>query len=65
MLVRLSVPGPGPHGGPRPHPAYGNQLNEQGVPGVAGEGEAAVPREAVRSMATGDRQALLAFLRSL
>ncbi|MDR3393973.1 MAG: di-heme oxidoredictase family protein [Parasulfuritortus sp.] len=38
MLVRLSVPGVGPHGGPNPHPAYGDQFNEEGVPGVPGEG---------------------------
>jgi CxxC motif-containing protein (DUF1111 family) len=40
MLVRLSVPGQDAHGGPRPEPRYGDQLNEQGVPGVPGEGEA-------------------------
>ena len=40
MLVRLSVPGAGPHGGPKPHPAYGDQLNEEGIPGVPGEGRA-------------------------
>lgn len=38
MLVRLSVPGAGAHGGPRPHPVYGDQFNEEGVPGVPGEG---------------------------
>lgn len=38
MLVRLSVPGVGPHGGPRAHPAYGDQFNEEGIPGVPGEG---------------------------
>lgn len=38
MLVRLSIPGADPHGGPNPHPAYGGQLNENGVPGVPGEG---------------------------
>ncbi|MEF3075626.1 di-heme oxidoredictase family protein [Methylobacter sp. Wu1] len=38
MLVRLSLPGQDPHGAPLPHPVYGNQLNEQGVPGVPGEG---------------------------
>lgn len=38
MLLRLSVPGVNAHGGPRPHPAYGDQLNERGVPGVPGEG---------------------------
>ncbi len=42
MLVRLSVPGRDPHGGPLPHSAYGGQLNENGVPGVAGEGRAEV-----------------------
>lgn len=40
MLVRLSVPGADPHGGPRPTPAYGDQLNELGIPGVPGEGRA-------------------------
>lgn len=38
MLLRLSVPGINAHGGPKPHPAYGDQLNERGVPGVPGEG---------------------------
>ena len=42
MLVRLSVPGTDEHGGPKPHPAYGGQLNENGVPGVPGEGRAEV-----------------------
>ncbi len=45
MLVRLSIPGQNPHGGPRPHPAYGDQLNEEGIPGVPGEGRAAVSWE--------------------
>lgn len=40
MLVRLSIPGTNEHGGPRPHPAYGDQLNEEGIPGVPGEGRA-------------------------
>src|SRR5450830_1065681 len=42
MLVRLSVPGVDEHGGPKPHAAYGGQLNENGVPGVQGEGRAEV-----------------------
>jgi CxxC motif-containing protein (DUF1111 family) len=42
MLVRLSVPGVGSHGGPVPHSVYGDQLNEFGVPGVPGEGEVRV-----------------------
>jgi len=40
MLVRLSVPGRDEHGGPLPEPVYGDQLNEFGIPGVPGEGEA-------------------------
>ncbi|MCA0187699.1 MAG: thiol oxidoreductase, partial [Proteobacteria bacterium] len=40
MLLRLSVPGVGPHGGPRPHPAYGDQFNEEAIPGVPPEGRA-------------------------
>jgi CxxC motif-containing protein (DUF1111 family) len=42
MLVRLSLPGQDAHGGPRPHPAYGDQLNELGIPGVRGEGRARI-----------------------
>jgi CxxC motif-containing protein (DUF1111 family) len=34
MIVRLSLPGVGEHGGPLPHPAYGDQLQTRGVPGV-------------------------------
>lgn len=45
MLVRLSVPGTTAQGGPKPHPRYGNQLNEEGVPGVPGEGRAQVQSE--------------------
>ncbi len=33
MLIRLSLPGEDPVGGPLPHPVYGGQLNEQGIPG--------------------------------
>jgi CxxC motif-containing protein (DUF1111 family) len=40
MLVRLSIPGRNAVGGPNPEPAYGDQLNEFGIPGVPGEGEA-------------------------
>lgn len=42
MLLRLSLPGRDVHGGPKPHPAYGDQLNEFGIPGVPGEGRAHV-----------------------
>lgn len=56
MLVRLSVPGLGPHGGPRPHPAYGDQLNEEGIPGVPGEGRAHLRwLTSTRTLAGGER----------
>ncbi|MDF2697957.1 MAG: thiol oxidoreductase, partial [Labilithrix sp.] len=38
MLVRLSVPGRSEHGGPMPDPAYGDQLQENGILGVPAEG---------------------------
>ncbi|MFZ2268929.1 MAG: di-heme oxidoredictase family protein [Azonexus sp.] len=40
MLVRFSLPGSDEHGGPKPHPVYGTQLNEEGVLRVPGEGRA-------------------------
>ncbi|MBC7449737.1 MAG: c-type cytochrome [Hymenobacteraceae bacterium] len=39
MLVRLSLPGQDAHGGPLPDPAYGEQLSNHGIAGVAAEGE--------------------------
>lgn len=40
MLVRLSIPGAGPHGGPNPHPVYGDQLQNEGILGrVPPEGD--------------------------
>jgi CxxC motif-containing protein (DUF1111 family) len=55
MLVRLSVPGDRNGAPPVPHPDYGDQLNELGIPGVPGEGRAAihyVEREVVLSDGT-------------
>ncbi|MDR5172610.1 c-type cytochrome [Methylobacillus flagellatus] len=40
MLVRLSLPGKTHTGAPVPHPAYGDQLQEFGAPGVKAEGRA-------------------------
>jgi CxxC motif-containing protein (DUF1111 family) len=37
MLVRLSVPGVDAVGGPAPDPAYGGQIQPQGIEGVPGE----------------------------
>lgn len=42
LLVRLSLPGATPHGGPVPDPTYGDQLSNQGIPGVTAEGEVAI-----------------------
>lgn len=59
MLVRLSVPGVGPHGGPKPHPAYGDQFNDSGVPGVPGEGHAGLTwSESTTTLADGSVVAL-------
>lgn len=38
LLIRLSIPGTDPHGGPNPDPNYGGQLNDRGIMGVDGEG---------------------------
>jgi CxxC motif-containing protein (DUF1111 family) len=37
MLVRISVPGKDAHGGPNPHPAYGDQINDNAILGVPAE----------------------------
>lgn len=36
-LVRVSIPGTDAHGGPNPHPAYGDQLQDRAIPGVRPE----------------------------
>lgn len=46
MVVRLSVPGEDEHGGPLPHPRYGDQLQNQGELGrVPAEGDATIAWE--------------------
>jgi CxxC motif-containing protein (DUF1111 family) len=42
MLFRLSLPGVSEHGGVAPLPAYGDQLSERAIPGVAPEGRAVI-----------------------
>lgn len=55
MLVRLSLPGRNEHGGPLAHPVYGDQLNEQGVPGVPGEGRVKVSyRQKIVALSGGE-----------
>lgn len=38
ILIRLSIPGQDPHGGPLGDPNYGGQLNNKGILGVKAEG---------------------------
>jgi CxxC motif-containing protein (DUF1111 family) len=42
MLVRLSVPGQGEHGGVNPVPHYGDQLNEKAISAVPAEGRTVI-----------------------
>lgn len=37
MVVRISVPGMDEHGGPKPVPGYGTQINDRAIPGVPPE----------------------------
>jgi CxxC motif-containing protein (DUF1111 family) len=42
MLLRVSVPGTDERGGPKPHPGFGLQIQDQAVPGVEPEAEVSV-----------------------
>jgi CxxC motif-containing protein (DUF1111 family) len=42
VLLRLSIPGSDPHGGPNPDPSYGDQLQPQAILGVPAEGTPSV-----------------------
>ena len=46
LLIRLSIPGQGDNGAPRPHPAYGDQLQSNAVAGVPAEGQVFVEYDA-------------------
>lgn len=48
LLLRLSIPGTDEHGGPKPHPVYGDQLNTSSVQGVKPEGRVSMRWEPVR-----------------
>jgi CxxC motif-containing protein (DUF1111 family) len=39
LLLRLSIPGEGEHGGPNPDPSYGDQFNQFAILGVTPEGK--------------------------
>lgn len=47
LLLRLSVPGTGPHGGVVPEPVYGDQLNNAAVQRVKPEGKVSIVYEDV------------------
>ena len=57
MLVRLSVPDA--KQGAIPHPVYGDQLNEFGIPGVAGEGIAQIEYQDKRIMLAEGEEVIL------
>ncbi len=59
MLVRLSVPGKDAQGGPKPHPRYGDQLNDRAIRGVPPEGRVSVSYTEVEGRyADGERYTL-------
>ena len=60
MLVRLSIPGQTKEGGPNPHPAYGDQLQNRGIPGrVPAEGQAVISYQSREvSLADGEKVVL-------
>jgi CxxC motif-containing protein (DUF1111 family) len=45
MLMRISVPGAGPHHEPLPDPVYGGQIQGRGIPGVPPEADVFVTYE--------------------
>jgi CxxC motif-containing protein (DUF1111 family) len=47
LLLRLSVPGTGLHGGVQPEPAYGDQFNNAAVQGVKPEGKVVISHRQV------------------
>lgn len=56
LLIRLSVPGKGPHGGIVPDPVYGDQLNNAAIQGVKPEGRVVLKYEPVHGrFADGSR----------
>lgn len=42
MLLRISIPGKDQHGGPMPHPVYGDQISERAILHVEPEGRAEI-----------------------
>lgn len=44
LLLRLSIPGTGPQGGPQPHPRFGGQLQDHALPQLDAEGSIRIQR---------------------
>jgi CxxC motif-containing protein (DUF1111 family) len=60
LLLRLSVPGTGPHGGVVPEPRYGDQFNNAAVQGVRPEGRVTLRWQPLRGrFADGTRYTLM------
>lgn len=47
MLLRISILGTGPHGGPKPDPIYGGQIQGRGMPGVPAEADVLIEYEEI------------------
>ena len=47
LLIRLSIPGKGAHGGPNPDPVYGDQFNNAAIQGVKPEGRVTLRYETI------------------
>lgn len=59
MLMRVSVPGAGIHGAPMPDPVYGDQIQNQALPGIPAEADVFVDYTAVEGrFADGEAYAL-------
>ncbi len=60
LVVRLSIPGQDAHGGPNPHPYYGDQLQIFGVKGVvAAEGQFSIEwKEQTLTLSDGEQVSL-------
>jgi CxxC motif-containing protein (DUF1111 family) len=59
MLIRLSVPGTGVHGDPKPEPTYGGQFNNAAIQDVKPEGEVTLRWQALHGrFADGTRYTL-------
>jgi len=61
MLLRISVPGTDRHGAPKPEPVYGDQIQNQSIPGVVREADVLVSyEEAPGEYADGEKFSLRA-----